>query len=317
MYNRIIRIFTSILTIAMVLLTSYRVNAATQSPAHHWYVDAGAGAPTSSVTAMKFYPSIITINEGDSITWRVKGDAHTIGFLSGATPPIPGSPESLNPIGGTSYDGSGIISSGLVEPHGSYTLMFTHAGTFDYQCLIHPSMHGQVVVNPAGTPYPTSQLEYNREARSLESQDIFTGIDLLSSNKVTPPSLNNDGTQTFYAKTGMGIGDVAIMRFLPGVMFIHVNDSITWTNEDPMDPHTVTFPGSATDIPELPDPAAFVPIGGTSFDGIQLTSSGLLSPKGAPGTNSYTLKFTEAGQFAYECLLHDEIGMKGTVIVLK
>ncbi len=47
---------------------------------------------------------------------------------------------------------SGLFESSSIAPGGSYSETFAKAGTFDYECLIHPGMKGSVVVLdlPAG-----------------------------------------------------------------------------------------------------------------------------------------------------------------------
>ena len=68
------------------------------------------------------------------------------------------------------------------------------------------------------------------------------------------------------------------------------------------------------------NPQAVMPIGGSSFDGTELASSGksaLSGPppggdqQGPPPPAPYTLTFTKAGTYPYVCLVHPE--MVGTV----
>ena len=77
------------------------------SAAAAWQAHAGSGFGNGQITVMKFYPDTITVDEGDSITWTVAGDAHTISFLSGGAPPDPFSPAAQLPAGGSTYDGTG------------------------------------------------------------------------------------------------------------------------------------------------------------------------------------------------------------------
>lgn len=79
--------------------------------------------PTASVTIkdLSFNPEVVTIARGGTVTWT-NGDTttHTIKFADGQ-------------------------SSGL-QNGGTYSKTFNEAGTFDYSCGIHPSMHGSVKV---------------------------------------------------------------------------------------------------------------------------------------------------------------------------
>ncbi len=40
----------------------------------------------------------------------------------------------------------GGFDSGLIKPGKSFAVRFKQKGTFAYHCLIHPSMHGRVIV---------------------------------------------------------------------------------------------------------------------------------------------------------------------------
>jgi plastocyanin len=272
----------------------------------NWHAEAGAGTGNGQLIVMKFYPATITIDEGDSVTWRVSGDAHTISFLSGATAPDPLSPQAQQPAGGSTYAGTGFVSSGIVDPGKSYTLTFTKAGTYTYNCLIHPGMKAQVVVQQAGSPYPHRQAFYDQQYRTERAHDLVTGLPLLHSILPAPAAKNGDGTTTFNVSAGVGNGTESVMRFSHPVQVVHMGDTVKWTNHDPMMPHTVTFPGSDGQFHDI-----FTPVGGSTYDGSAFTSSGILM-----GGETYSLKFTRAGTYRYECLLHDEIGMKGKIVVV-
>jgi plastocyanin len=80
-------------------------------------------ASTSQVLIkdFKFQPQQITINKGDSIVWTHPGTAsHTVKFSDSESP---------------------VLKNG-----GSYSKMFSQAGTFNYECGVHPYMKGTVIV---------------------------------------------------------------------------------------------------------------------------------------------------------------------------
>ena len=52
------------------------------------------------------------------------------------------------PSGGK-YDGKGLLKFGMLMPCASCTVTFTSAGGFDYVCILHRMMKGQVVGLPA------------------------------------------------------------------------------------------------------------------------------------------------------------------------
>lgn len=97
-----------------------------------------AASQTVTIQEFSFAPMSVTVNAGDSVTWRnTGGEGHT------ATSNNPG------------------FDPGLLNPGASKTIVFGTAGTFDYHCAIHPSMHGTVTVvaavvtTPPPTPPPT------------------------------------------------------------------------------------------------------------------------------------------------------------------
>lgn len=84
------------------------------------------GAAQASTTQVlikdfKFQPDTITIKKGDTVTWTHPGQAsHTVKFAGSE---------------------SEILKNGA-----SYSKTFNQAGTFDYECGIHPYMKGKVIV---------------------------------------------------------------------------------------------------------------------------------------------------------------------------
>ncbi|MFG2288226.1 cupredoxin family copper-binding protein [Streptomyces sp. NPDC048595] len=86
----------------------------------------GAPAVTIHVTIadFAFSPSTLTVSKGTTVTWTNEDSApHTV-----------------------TSSGSGSLNSPTLRSGDSYTFTFNSAGTFSYVCMIHPSMHGTVVV---------------------------------------------------------------------------------------------------------------------------------------------------------------------------
>jgi hypothetical protein len=87
-----------------------------------------------------------TIQVGDTVTWQnVSDTAHTSrecdGSCGAVLPPTP----------------LPLWDSGPVAPSGTFSRQFNQAGTFNYQCNIHPTqMRGQIIV--LGTPTATLTL---------------------------------------------------------------------------------------------------------------------------------------------------------------
>jgi plastocyanin len=132
-------------------------------------------------------------------------------------------------------------------------------------------------------------------------------------------------------KLKLGCQAAQAMAFIPNEIWIHQNDSITWTRATD-EGHTVTFlyqPQPATlGLPPYPaaqkrqsngvgcsaygtatspNNSAYDPSGGA---GLQCVHSGTLDPYGA----TYTVSFPAQGNFKFTCLIH--ASMYGTVHVL-
>jgi plastocyanin len=117
------------------------------------------------------------------------------------------------------------------------------------------------------------------------------------------------------------------MRFVRQTIVVRVGDTVEWTSLDPSISHTVTFgvepadprPPSANVTPTL-DGARQATISSISDS----VNSGFLSPapqdranlaQSNPGVTRIRVTFTSPGIFNYICAIHDELGMKGTVVV--
>jgi plastocyanin len=196
MLNRAYKGYTFRIAIGTIILTLIFLTIGAMAQGMTWQVTAGGETPDMAVQGMGFFPGVITINAGDSINWTLGGhEDHTIGFLSGAQAPEPGSPDSLLPKGASSYDGTGITSSGLLQPDQvmNYTLNFTKSGVYTYQCLVHPGMGGVVIVQPSGSPYPFTQEQYASMGQKELQADLDTGKKL-ADNLNLNPSPGADGT---------------------------------------------------------------------------------------------------------------------------
>src|SRR5579884_2460327 len=152
-----------------------------QQPAT-WTVQAGASDSTQALQALQFYPSTITIDEGDSVVWQYPaGEPHTVTFLGPqATPPPPNDPNDAAPAGGSTYDGTTYTSSGFLLLGQSYKLTFPKAGTYKYYCLIHGEMVGTVVVQPAGSKYPQSTIQISAIINTSSAADLQSASDSIA-----------------------------------------------------------------------------------------------------------------------------------------
>jgi plastocyanin len=87
---------------------------------------------TVTISGLAFNPSTLTVKVGDKVTWVNQDSvAHSV-------------------------DGGAFVSSALSQG-ASYPYTFTTAGTFAYQCGIHPSMTATITVQDGASP-PTPPL---------------------------------------------------------------------------------------------------------------------------------------------------------------
>ena len=141
-------------------------------------VQVGRTAP--SLAVYKMFPSTLTVNAGQTVTFTMAGqnrtEAHTVTFgpenvrsnieknfiapLTGAPAgtigiapqgAYPSDPPPLPSYDGTNH-GNGFINAGVIDNDpatpfpNSVQITFTKPGTYDYECVIHAHMDGRIVV---------------------------------------------------------------------------------------------------------------------------------------------------------------------------
>lgn len=86
--------------------------------------------PDCVSTKSCYYPNPLIISRGDTVTWTNKDSLrHTV------TSGIP-----TGDVAGTIFD------SKVIEPEQTFKFTFTKTGTYDYFCIIHPWIQGQIIV---------------------------------------------------------------------------------------------------------------------------------------------------------------------------
>ncbi len=97
---------------------------------------ARAASQSAKIVDFSFEPATISVGVGDSVTWVNNGSAqHTVSSQSD-----------------TARFDSGVLGSG-----GTFTYTFKSAGSFDFQCNVHPRMVGTVTVASApAAPAPAA-----------------------------------------------------------------------------------------------------------------------------------------------------------------
>ena len=298
---------------AQPLLAPVGANGVLPHGATLWHVNVGGNRDDNAFNTLNFFTDTITIDEGDSIEWTTQGEIHTVTFFGRRTTPII---PIFKRYGDGTYNGEFYQSSGFMVTGQTYTLKFTKAGTFPYQCLLHgPVMAGTVIVQRAGTPYPHPQSYYDQQGKAELTRELDAAVGSLDEFPYT-----DGGTQLALGiSPGLNTAPMShstVLRFLDAdnvtpnsVVTIARGTTLTWTDLTSNEPHTVTFPIVGHVPPPGENPFG-PPSGGTTYDGKHPRNSGALFPG-----QSYSLTFTAKGTFKYYCLFHDDFGMIGTVVV--
>ena len=90
----------------------------------------GTASPGCETSNACFSPALLTINSGDTVEWtNADTAAHTVTSGSPANGP------------------SGVFDSSLIMGGASFENTFDEAGDYDYFCMVHPWMVGNIQVN--------------------------------------------------------------------------------------------------------------------------------------------------------------------------
>jgi plastocyanin len=236
-------------------------------------------------------------------------------------------PTTQKSTDGTGYRNSGIPPGG--KPY-SYSLRFTKAGTFNYLCVIHPGMRGTVKVLPKGAK--GARVPSAAQARAAATRELLLARRSATRlNRYAPPGNN--------VVAGHDRGAVSWFKFFPSVRTIPVGGTVRFTVSSKSELHTMTFgPKAFRDANEnlvivtpqpsgpplfqlnplifLPsDPPPSVPAYDGANHGNGFLNTGPIDndPK-SPDPSSKTVRFTKAGSYTFECLIHP--GMEGTIRVI-
>jgi plastocyanin len=329
-----------VLWAVMAIVTAVAV---TTVYAKEWQATVGAETPDRGSQALAFLPNQLWVHTGDSVRWTfVTHERHTLTFLKpGQTRPPGFGPVFGVPVGcpgltpdGSSFDGFSCVTTGVLlldetpAPPPTYTVSFPNTGNFKFVCLIHSDMTGVVHVLNASDALPHDQEFYDRQALRERALLLTEGSRLQEREDSED---HGDGVAAgigaVVTTTGAGSQTASVMRFERGTIVVQVGDTVEWANLDPSINHTVTFgtepadprPASANVMPTS-DLARHAVISSTSDS----VNSGFLTPapqdranlaQSAPGVTRFRVTFTAPGTFNYICAVHDQLGMKGTVIV--
>jgi len=311
----------------------------------------GLSQPGRGVNVDAYFPDTLTIHVGDRVRFKQNAaEIHTVTFLapSQTLPDLLATFPLIDPAvwlpvvpAGHLYDGSSYANSGIMstdpsyslsgEPVTSFWLTFTHAGSYQYFCIVHGTMmSGTVnVVDPSvkiASP-STVRHQVGKTIADLLTQ-VPAALDAAKA-AILPPVHHSDGTTTYHVNVGFMSGPIDLMSFFPGRLRVHPGDTVVWHMTTT--PHTITFLNGTPESPlVLPatwpatsgptamfNPAVLGPsptvVGGQALNKTDLFHSGFLP---APGMIfSLTIGAIE-GPVPYLCMLHDASGMVGKLVVV-
>jgi plastocyanin len=336
------RTFVLLSTIALAL-----TNAHAQSGPREVFALVGAGRDTVNVNA--FFPTVLRVHVGDTVTWTQNShDLHTVSFVAG----LPASEITFGTLGPKgpmvhpnaafptrapgapveTYSGHGLVGSGILELDDTFSVTFDEPGTYAYFCLVHEEfMMGVVTVEPVGSAGVPSVEEVAAQAQA-EIEPLLANLEAVRgpASEVRSEAGPND-TEFVYVKAGV-VDLVApdpraeLLEFLPQDVTVRAGDTVIWGSSGF---HTVTFsplpPGPEFILPEPQEQGpphlylnmdVLIPAKPAAvYDPLQYFNSGdigFFSMNGA----SWALTFEEPGVYEYVCVVHGFLGMAGTVTVL-
>ena len=335
-WNSVSKAAASFAVVAMVI-----AGASTRTVhAKEWQANVGAQSPDLGKQALAFLSNELWIHAGDSIRWTfATNEIHTVTFLKPGQirPPLYGAVFGVfvgcpgTTPDGSSFDNSACVTAGPSVSGKTYTVHFPAPGNFKLVCLVHARMTGAVHVLNLSETLPHDQAFYDRQADNQKAM-LLSDASGLEGQGASPDEEEVRGGQVTAGiaailGTGGGSQVAAVMRFLGATTVVRVGDTVEWTNLAPTVAHTVTF-GTEPTNPFPPSLNVNVDSDGArhaviSSPGNDVNSGFVFAPnqetiglpQSPPDVTRFRVTFTTPGTFNYICSLHDDLGMKGTVIV--
>lgn len=174
---------------------------------------------------------------------------------------------------------------------------------------------------------PHDRAFYKAEAADMQN-DLLSAAGQAMDHDTSSKSTDVAAGAGAIVANGGGSSTLSVMRFMHPDKVVHVRDTVEWTNDDPITPHTITFgvePADpmppSTNVTMDPDGALHATISSQNDN----AHSGFIAaapqdqiglPLPAPGVTRFRVTFTRPGVYQYKCALHDILGMLGKVTVL-
>jgi plastocyanin len=305
--SAIVLVAFMMLLCAMALVPVTAASAGTPGGPRTWHVLVGGQSADQAVQAEGYYPHVITIDTGDTVTWTLNtvqlvGVTFT-GTCADLSPTSPCAPsdcltifseglQDVSPCGPPSYDGvTALDQSGMMVspvhtnwdtsiPHGTttYSLTFTQPGVNVYFDQTVTGMRGVVIVHPAGTRYPFTQAQYSAQAQDQLHADLAAGAQARGEAQPVTASAGPGGTRTHHVALGASPPETARLELDPAAGSAAggsalLDGSGIGTSQDPSIAVTVKLsglaPGSVHAVQILPGVCgAPAPVTGALFSSI-------------------------------------------------
>lgn len=300
-----------------------------------WHITVGPAQQQGPAELLAFYPSNITVHRGDTVEYDWAG-FHTATFNPPANKSVLDyaflgftSPTANLDTPTTFVSGSPVFGPGPPTPFAVNIGANLPTGSYHFQCMLHLGMKGTIHVTNGRLPSTDAENQVLAQARIATDKARAAKLD----SRLSRGSGEDGGVLV-----GAQQNTVELASFYPSSITVHSGDSVTFTDRDRGDPHTVTFGPD-----NRPPFAQLLPYGnpGNVSLGDTLSSGFLYSRQqfnywnlgiaGAlvqPPTTEYTTTFNNPGTtpvtFAFYCELHGFLdpatgavfGMSGHVTVL-
>lgn len=116
--------------LTFLLLASFAIACSDDSNDPAAPSDTPQSAVVQATPQITFTPGQVTVDLGGTVTWNFGSVPHNVSFDDAV-----GTPQNITGLNSNT----------------SSSRTFDTAGTFGYECTIHPGMRGTVVVNPAAS----------------------------------------------------------------------------------------------------------------------------------------------------------------------
>jgi plastocyanin len=289
----------------------------------------GAQSKDKGSQVIAFLSNELWIHAGDSVAFTIATDEpHTVTFLTPNQVLLPfsvGCP-GTTPTG-SAEDGTGCVNSGSLTKGQGYLVTFPEPGNYKLVCLYHQNHTAMIHVLDLSAQLPHEQAFYSAEAADMQRNLLSSADNMMNHDMGSSRPEVTAGTGSILA-TGGGSNTLSIVRFMHPDKIVHVRDTVEWTNDDPITPHTITFGVEPAD-PMPPSPNVTMDPDGALHATISSQNdnvhSGFIAaapqdqiglPLPAPGVTRFRVTFTRTGVYHYKCALHDILGMLGKVTVL-